>query len=866
MANPFTGENEAVVQVSEGTINRLMATLHQNAGTTKELPSHPHSMSVHITESESVNGVFGWFIGQLGVPQVHLLHRATDRFELELNVRARFFPDEGSAPLPEFIHGVVRATYKIHPIDEDCRGWRTRAEKYLWVRVVKNTVTFTGTAIDDVMLVNDPAVDKRIERLIADLLDNRFEAEPQEVGKKFRPGRLISLRSAEGDALALPINLPGGGVVNDIESIRRVFLNGHDFAVAIGADWLMTQITPMRDKVAQLSDDFSVTTTYGIDVDVWVIDVEVDLVEVTTHYRVHVRDADFTWEDGFIKIKISGDVENTDLGIEVAEFTIKDRIDIEFDAAKERINLVHHTYPNVTVHIPAVISLFAPSGSADEIAQRVDNALKKLPSIPLAAYKQDLLNQLHKLDDGGDVRFEDAEFSTDGIVVRGRIDVSKRRRPVVAFKKSDGEPSFTAFSSWAPGGWIERFVWTWYPDYLLKDSRTIRDRYVISSRPTIQSRWGKNGYVAQDPLLPGLHGSGEVCLEIRGKQVDPVTGRMKKFTKRMCRRYGQPLPFLPGGADDRLLVKLKSHSPGELEIGVMELGGAPVDQHAANTLVVYSGGGFDRETARILTGGLEASTREDAGLRILYLLSEDAALSGGAEFGSTIASLSDHIGAYIDIVEDIGGAWTRQFGMNPEGTAWLLITPNGGLTWEHEGLITQDELGETLDDHLRASPPPNFQTIGAAVSATHVAPRLSLGKRPATRRRNCPRVLTTPLTSLVTFVRGGLAASERQLAQLSRVSPMDSDASIGVIAVVDGGDDVADALSEKFDGIEIIADTAGVLAERFGVRIWPTTVGIQDGTVTGVREGLFDITIRSAADRDDTDDDDDDDSSGSEAS
>jgi|GEM_PF-6020034 len=39
MPNPLTGDFEAALQVSGGTINRLMATLHQNGGANPKLPA-----------------------------------------------------------------------------------------------------------------------------------------------------------------------------------------------------------------------------------------------------------------------------------------------------------------------------------------------------------------------------------------------------------------------------------------------------------------------------------------------------------------------------------------------------------------------------------------------------------------------------------------------------------------------------------------------------------------------------------------------------------------------------------------------------------------------------------------------------------
>ena len=118
MANPSTGDFDAVLQVSGSTINRLMATLHQNAGAKTDhkgtkLPGHPHVVSMRIRPDKSEEWVGGWLNAQLGVPRVSLLDRVTDRFELEFDVRARFFAEDGSAYLPKYIRGVVSATYEF---------------------------------------------------------------------------------------------------------------------------------------------------------------------------------------------------------------------------------------------------------------------------------------------------------------------------------------------------------------------------------------------------------------------------------------------------------------------------------------------------------------------------------------------------------------------------------------------------------------------------------------------------------------------------------------------------------------------------------------------------------------------------------
>src|SRR6185369_302769 len=152
MANPLTGDFEAVLQISGGTINRLVATMHQNAFANPTLPSFPHSIRMRMGDDHAFEGVRGLVHGQIGVPRVRLTHGATDRFLLEVGIRAWFRPDPGTAAMPAFIHGNVFAEYRVQDIDPHCLGWSKGAADFLWIRVVRDTVRFVGTADDDVSL------------------------------------------------------------------------------------------------------------------------------------------------------------------------------------------------------------------------------------------------------------------------------------------------------------------------------------------------------------------------------------------------------------------------------------------------------------------------------------------------------------------------------------------------------------------------------------------------------------------------------------------------------------------------------------------------------------------------------------------
>ena len=55
MSNFLTGDFDAVVQLSRGTVNRLLATTHQNRqGYSKKTPLSPHTLVSRIGGYESV--------------------------------------------------------------------------------------------------------------------------------------------------------------------------------------------------------------------------------------------------------------------------------------------------------------------------------------------------------------------------------------------------------------------------------------------------------------------------------------------------------------------------------------------------------------------------------------------------------------------------------------------------------------------------------------------------------------------------------------------------------------------------------------------------------------------------------------------
>src|SRR5262245_35271783 len=102
MANLLTGDYEAVLQVSADTLNRLLASMHQNAWSNPDNPSFPHSTGVRLGDVVMVDGVRGTAWAQAGVPRMTLIDHATDRFLIEVGLRIRYQADEDTEPLPTY--------------------------------------------------------------------------------------------------------------------------------------------------------------------------------------------------------------------------------------------------------------------------------------------------------------------------------------------------------------------------------------------------------------------------------------------------------------------------------------------------------------------------------------------------------------------------------------------------------------------------------------------------------------------------------------------------------------------------------------------------------------------------------------------
>ncbi|MBA4097189.1 MAG: hypothetical protein C0484_10540 [Rhodospirillum sp.] len=856
MPNPLTGDFDAVLQISGGTLNRLMASMHQNAFENPKLPSFPHSVRMRIGDDHAYEGVRGLVHAQVSVPTIDLVHGATDRFILQVSVRAWYRPDPGTEPLPAYINGTVRAEYRLQDIDPSCPGFSKNAADFLWFRVVRDSVQFRGTAVDDVgfgdmvaIPSGDPAAIEaaniaKVTRQIARLLAKRFEATPHPVSKRFRRGSLRSLNNQVESAIALPLGL-NGDPWGDIHTVDNVLLNGADLAVGVNVNYLMS----VAQKAVQPFASFALTVPVHIATP-W------PAPDIDTVYHVGVHPPAVEWipngSYAVFKIRIKG-WANTNSVLPNATFDVEQDIVLNFGGSL----WLSPGSLKVTVHASGIYSGTMANIVKDNILKlvppMVQNACNSAsPSVNgLTQQTGELAERLKSLDPSPSVWIDSAEFTFDGMILRGGIGLSPRRHPVIQQEKTAAGDAHSALQTWIPGGRIDRFEWswTWSDEGNQPGSKTHKDRFLLRRPKGKASRWGV-GIGVPEPL-PGLDGWGKVCLKVIGVRINSVTGQFETvISERRCQRFGFDLGLVyppKGRLHFRDMPELSQDVPfpqlKERALVAVRQGG----NNAANTLVLYAGEEWSDETANALGKGLEDCRRYDAGLAVLILFKEGVLDHHGPRLTEAVLGHVRRFGIMAHVNEDVDGGWSRTLDLRGGGgePSLALVSPEGTVPWRHQGRLEPQVLATALDTHLRRSPdlsPPvnhDYINVGYGVSAAALTPGFADILDSAVS--HCPPVPLGRLgkDTVITFVQQHSDASIYSARSLMGRYGQQEGAP-HVVVVVDGADPREAERWQHQLGLDftVLPDPKGTITNRFRIGVWPTTITVNaDSIVSDVRVG-----------------------------
>jgi hypothetical protein len=854
MANLLTGDYDAVVQVSESTFNRLLASMHQNAWQDTSRPSLPHTVGVRLGDDGPIDGVRGSAWAQIGAPYLRLINGATRQFELEVPVRMRYRPDPGTTYIPTYSVGPLRATYEIVDISPSCFGWGRVASQYLWIRLVEGSVIFNGDSVfSETDAAGTAAIDvgaarEKIARQIALLLTTTFAAKPQRMSSQFQQRLFKSICEDDGSiSEAAPVFLPwvpdvpvGGNAAavpiavtdppspTSIDSIEHSLLAGRDLAVAVSEGVVMQAVNSAVDRLRNYTSSTTVT---------WTIGVEPFAYTDSTVYHGQVNQASAVWVPQDTSAQILLDASghaHTDSILPDFNFRISQPLRLQFDPISESLTL---TTEPTTVSVVGSVSL--PGGVWQVIAQDVGtnvqqaaNAAIADPAVQsalssLSSGASEVADQVKGLDAQADAHFDQASFYLSGIVFRGTISVAPRAWPVTIAHKVDDE-TFSAIDSWFPGGTISALEWSWsFPSTGATGHQVFSDRWVL-----------RNEEVGP---VPGLNGEGRLCLKLWLTTIDPVTGEIQQGPAREhCGYFTFIIPWRVGSG--RFFSRHYTDADASVEAGLREISGRGSNGRSSNALVVFAGSQWSEDDARTLVSGVADCTRQDAGLLVVAVVGDGELNASGTDRARSIHAVGDRLTVPLVVTEDVDGSWSRALAREAhnEGLSWRLLSPDGGVLWKEDERVEPAELAAVLDSCLYPSPKPTAEpvTLDAQWQPAMLASLLTIGHshQHAHADPNCPpwpglsHADVRSMISAVSFVRKDAASSTAEVDRLRIHNEERGAHDPGVLLVVDGADDddvreLSESLGPAF---MVIADPDGSVAAGAGVGAWPTTIPIDD--------------------------------------
>jgi peroxiredoxin len=863
MANPLTGNYDAVVQIAVRQINGVLAALHQNGGDEAATLKLLHSANLRIPARKrrppGVDALADWVLEyQLegparGFPQMQeaLVNHApaglattlagalsaidallpfddppetlkghaqlqlstlrlsvpegsSGKVTVHAHLRARYFPSPGTPELPTPIHGEVRAGF-------DVRTSTVLGRRRLVVRPSSDDadITFIAAAGSNLSAADVGRLTSQVRKTIRD----GFEILPVDVPAEFPFSEFKGVGSGSHAALALPLSLSGSGLPpNAIHSITSSFLGSSGFGFAVSQEHVtsLIDVEAIRESVRQQTIPIRIWTPLG---------------SITVTYRMRFSSGPtLTFTDG--AIAISGRIDVTHPTFPDGWVSFKQLVTLRLDASN-RVRLERLGDAEVND------SLLVPHGTAVEAVRREMNSALRANR---PAVRRVFAEALHNLaagvrlaDDAGGAGYTSVEITPDGIIARGDIVGSGRAAPVIAIEEALQGQAFTAFNSWLPGGDITRFVWSWI-EY---SSATVWSGVV---RTAID----EHGFILPKP--PGLTSASQICLRLEGTQTvpsglaPPVAGGQLCQVPRPDLIMDAPswfapvaVPvFLPDVADDEVMrdaiaahVAVQSDRP---QVGAL----------GANTLVLFADLD-DRTSLTTINKALgQVKPRYVAGSLIVVVPPGTLNLRR-REIDAKLSTLQAFAPHLVYVTEDDDAGWTKTF--EPKTTpATFLIDARRRLVWTSSGTLEIDALAKALEAHVIPAPSPRLTPLRLAVAVGHRVPDAAFSderEQPYALHRLRGRRL------LLNFWQSWSAPSLAELRRLQALS-QHADRAPFVVAFHGGRDADAVASVRRQLGLTfpLVQDDEQRVGRKYGVSCWPTTVSVDaDGRVEHIQFG-----------------------------
>ncbi len=452
MSNFLTGDFDAVFQLSRGTVNRLLATTHQNRqGYSKKMPLSPQKLVSRIGGYESVTvgerQVRGTAWVQISVPTTEIVPNSTEELIIECWIRARYRADPDTVPLPQFIHGKVSVTFIVKLTSEN------------------NVPLFRLKVSDDDKKVSfdSPELEAITEQLILTVLRpllrkglTAYLTLPSDLPVGMSQVKGLSAGGLQ--VLALPLSLPGGkDLPATPESICNI-LGPSDFAFAISKEYILGLIQTYLDELKQWQPQFHVNAGPYPD----------------ATYTNHVHKAVAAWngngQSGTLSFYCEGDATTPSDWWPNADWNTKLGISISFGSNTQSLIITAAGDPAVHVDIHGPVGWIVKGKAennvkfkAKAIRDQVISKIQEQVDCILPQIVEQVRSILRRVDIAATIVIKTVDFTPDGVVFHGAVTVSRRKHPPqVKIEELNDGTGYTAFDNWIPGGWITDYSWEWH--------------------------------------------------------------------------------------------------------------------------------------------------------------------------------------------------------------------------------------------------------------------------------------------------------------------------------------------------------------------------------------------------------------------
>jgi len=774
---------------------------------------------------------------QLSPPTISVTDASGKKVTLEMNLRARYFPDPNTPRVAEFVRGKLQITAAVdqvasqvaHVVEIDIKGTAV-------------TTNFSRDWSSTPISAEDLA---GIDQLIKNSLRTSFLPTNATLPSNIAHVQFKTMRGGP-DALAVLLDMSGDA--GNPGSQTNVFLGGgDDFAFAAGVDYVLSEFEPTLAKIRsqQIAPvSFSINgvfhtwhITYTFAINSVTLELKSGSFVLTIKGHAHTGswtpDFDFTIKQ-VLTLKVVGSTAELEVG------------DLSVDTDSWVIDRFKGTF---TSRIVGIRDRALDESNAQTTVRKALNADEKLGGL-LDSLLRPQRPSPGPQPKGFSLAYTSAEIRTSGIVLHGRLSVTNWPAPHVEFERipttSGGGPlggalgiqegpTYSALKSWIPGGRIDRHEWSTVGQpqpFLIDENKFI---YTQLGPGLVSATETASPSVPPEPVFsdgsPPTHtipGYVPLCVTVRGTRLSasgPVTPQLVSAT--VCGYSSFPF-FEVDVAALGAMPMIALTQPGRG--GLVEVTGHAIASTGARAgprpnLLVHFADERSASNLQALTQALSESGRKDAPTAVLAVVPSDQLTKIRHTPGVVYA-------------EQDGDSWERVFDMKgARRPVTLIVAPNGNVLWKKEGEIDSRTLAEPLRRYLVRSGPIRIGMLRSTVRIGQPPPNFLFEHAPG-RELTLRKVAGRPVK--IVFWKSSSKPSIDAVRRLETAAQDNAGEAPVILAVNDGETAEAASAVAAANGISatIVADPERRISAAFGVNIWPTVVSIDaSGFVGGITYG-----------------------------